>query len=132
MGILEHGAERHNSALTSVLAEQVALVSESSSGSAVLGEALTHASIDAKLALTRTLLLQPDVLAYMAHSRQGHVTVKLALQVAKTILPTEGEAALSALKAQRVMLATSRYGRALNKHLMQLSGQGCPQGPVIN
>lgn len=119
--ILEHGFERHISTLTYILAERVPDVSRHSYGSAVLGEALAQASGDSQLVLAKTLLLQPAVLRHMAHSRHGHATVKLALQVAEAALPTERQAALSALRCQRAELAETRYGRALNQHLMQLS-----------
>jgi len=115
--LLEHGAGTHTSMLTQVLANHVSTVCQHSYGCAVLCDALTHTNEEAKVALARALLLRPDVLTYMAHSRHGQAAVKLVLQLGEAALPSERQAALSALRGQRGILATSRYGRAMNKYL---------------
>jgi len=117
--VLEHGDESHASTLTFVLAEHVSIVCEHSFGCAVLVDALSYASLDARVALANALLLKPDVLAWMARSRHGQLTVKLALQLAEKALPTQRQAALSLLVGQREMLDRSRYGRALSKYVVE-------------
>jgi pumilio RNA-binding family len=120
---LEHGDEKDANALTWILAANVSTMQEHDYGFAVLGEALRQAGQDAKLALASVLLLQPDVLTNMAHSRHGNLTVKLVLQVAEGTLPTERQTAVSELMARRYVLEGSRYGKVVSKYLMQCSEQ---------
>lgn len=117
--LLEHGAPSQATALKSILAENVSTISEHSYGSAVLCAALEQANQDATVALAGTFLQDPALLVRIAHSRHGQLSVKLALQVAEGMLPAQRQMALSALKGARRTLCTSRYGRALNKHLAE-------------
>jgi hypothetical protein len=118
---LEHGDEKDANALTWILAENVATMREHDYGFPVLGEALRQAGHDAKMALATVLLLQPDMLTNMAHSRHGNLTVKLLLQVSDGTLPTERQTAVSELMGRRLVLEGSRYGRVVSKYLAQCS-----------
>jgi len=118
---LEHGNEKDANALTWILAENVIIMREHDYGFPVLGEALRQAGQAAKMALASALLLHPDMLTNMAHSRHGNLTVKLLLQVSEGTLPTERQTAVSELMARKVVLEGSRYGRVVSKYLTQCS-----------
>jgi len=109
--ILEHGTEGHIARMTQALAEHASTVGANLYGCAVLGKAFEHASLEARGALANMLVKDHDLIATMACSRHGHLTVKLALQASQ---PSQKWAALSALEARNL---NSRYGRVLNKYV---------------
>lgn len=87
--ILIHGSESQRHRLVHFLKDEVAAMGINFHASAVIGEALRHASRQDARELARALLEEPGLLSQMARTKHGHLATRLAVQA---IDPSQTEA----------------------------------------
>ncbi|CAE8681092.1 unnamed protein product [Polarella glacialis] len=108
--LIEHGRLEQQRKFSDILLRNVAELGADQNAAAVLGKALDFCPQEVKVSLANTLCNVPGLLMRMAHTRHGHATVKLALELGEQ--PAAGRANAELL-ADLAVLRSTRYGRSV-------------------
>jgi len=106
--LIEYGSEGTQRRAAKQLEARIAELSLNNDACMVLEKALQSASEEVQDSLVEALLGAPGALAAMAHTRRGHSTALVVLELARDC---QLEAARQQIDEHRASLQTNRYGR---------------------
>lgn len=119
--ILEHSSSEHKLTLCRMLEPHAATLGADFFACAVLGKALCHGCPKDQSCIAQALLDVPGLLVSMAHTKNGHITAKLVLQLAEVQQVHEAQ---NQIVAAAETLRGSRYGRSVISYLDQQDLRG--------